>query len=306
MRVTIPMLRIFIEITKGTSTLEALAQAQHKSVNWITEVIQDLEKEGFVSKKRNYATKGSRILIEISPTSHALKLKELLFAYSGISFEEILTDSRLLFLEAISEDWMSMEIAMQLSGISKYSIEKYRPQLKKRGVIMQKKNLYTINEKAWPLLKEFLLAYKNYGVVEGQVKWKYNNEVLFEVNNEKLIQDNATGLYTYKDFGIEVGVVSALCILPKSKLIKEEVFVHSLFEVKDPRTLHLALTFYIKNKLDYSKVMPLAMKYGKYIMFENFITLLKTKEEKLKYDCLPEFEMKDFIRIAKMYGVDNV
>ena len=134
-----PMLRTFTDITNGKYTLDTLASAQHKSVNWITEVIQDLEKEGFISKKRNYSVKGSRIIIEIANTSHALKLKELLFAYHGISFEDIITDSRLLFLTAISEDWMTTKIVTQLSGISKYIIEKNRPQLKKRGIIIKNK-----------------------------------------------------------------------------------------------------------------------------------------------------------------------
>jgi len=300
------MLRTFIDITKGMYTLDALASSQHKSLNWITEIIQYLEEEGFVSKKRNYLIKGSRILIEIAHTPHALKLKELLFTYPGISFEEILTDSRLLFLTAISEDWMSIDVATGLSEISKYTVEKYSPQLKKRGIIIKKKKLYAINEKAWPLLKEFLITYRNYATINEQVKWKYNKEILFEVNNENVIQNNATGLYSYKDYGVKVGVISALCISPKSKLTKEEIFVHSLFEVKDPRTLHLALTFYLKNKLNYKKVTPLAMKYSKYSMFENFIKLLNTKEEKVKLDGLPEFERKDFVRIANMYGVKNV
>ena len=48
------------------------------------------------------------------------------------------------------------------------------------------------------------------------------------------------------------------------------------------------------------------MKYGKYTMFNNFIKILKTKEEKAKFDDLPEFDKKDFIRVANMYGVNNV
>jgi hypothetical protein len=35
-------------------------------------------------------------------------------------------------------------------------------------------------------------------------------------------------------------------------------------------------------------------------------TLLKTKEERVRLDGMPAFERKDFIRIAEMYGVENV
>ena len=306
MKLSKPMIRTFTLVTRGVNTIETIAKAQHKSVNWITEVLQDLEKEAFIVKKGNYSIKRSRILIEIASTYHALKLKELLFSYPGISFENVLAESRLLFLAAISEDWMNLKRAAELSGISKYIIERYRPQLKSRGIIVKKNKLYKLNEKAWPLLKEFIVAYKNYSTIEGNIKWKYNEEILFEINDAKLIQGALTGLYSYKDYGVKVGVISALCYLPKKELSKEEIFVHSLFEVNDPRTLNLALTFYIKNKLIHKKVLPIAMKYGKYTMFDSMIALLKMKEENLKVDGLPAFERKDFIRIAKMYGVKDV
>ncbi|MEK6933644.1 MAG: hypothetical protein AABW75_02090 [Nanoarchaeota archaeon] len=306
MKLTRSMIKAFAYVVQGENTLTKLANALHKSIYWTDIVLNSLEKEGFIAKKKDYTMRGNRLVIEVAQTQHALKLKEVLFTYSGISFEDILANSRLLFLASISEDWMTVKTAIELSGISKHIIDKFRPQLKNRGIIVKKKDVYTINEKAWPLLKEFLIVYKNYSMIEGHIRWKYNEEMLFEVNNERLIQNNATGLYAYKNYGVKVSVVSALCFLPKKKLSKEEVFVHSLFEIKDPRTLHLALTFYIKNKLAYKKVALLAMKYGKYSMFGNFIKLLKTKEERVKFTNLPKFELSDFTRIANIYGVKNV
>ena len=300
------MIKVFTHVVHGKNTRESLAEALHKSLNWITEIIQDLEKEGFIRKKQNFQIKGSRLLIEVANTYHALKLKELLFQYLRMPFEDLLADSKLLFLAAISEDWTNTKVATQLSGISKYIVDKYRPQFKNRGVIMQKGNLYKINERAWPLLKEFIIAYKNYATIKGNIKWKYQDEILFEVDNEELIQGSLTGFAKYKNYGVLVRVISALCKLPASKISKEEIFIHSLFEIDDPRTLHLALTFYLKNKLKYKKILPLVMKYGKYTMFENFIKLLKTKEDKVRLESLPTFDRRDFKRIAHMYGVKNV
>jgi hypothetical protein len=300
------MIETFEKVAHGTITIENLAKALRKSVNRMAEIIGDLEKEGFVTKHLNYTVRGSRKVIEPASTLHAIRLKELMFEYSGIKFEEILSDSKLLFLAAISEDWMTMKIASALSRVSKYMIDRYRAMLKNRGVIMQQSNLYKINEKAWPLIKEFLIAYKSYSNIRGQVRWKYQNETLFEVTNEELVQGSVTGLYSYKDYGVRVGVISALCHLPKKELSKEEIFIHSLFQVDDPRTLHLALTFYLKNELNYKRMLPLAMRYGKYTMFENLVKLLKTKEEIVEIDGLPAFERKDFIRIARMYGVKDV
>ena len=74
----------------------------------------------------------------------------------------------------------------------------------------------------------------------------------------------------------------------------------------DPRTLHLALTFHLKNKLNYNKVLSIAMKYGKYTVYQNMISILKSKEDRIKMEYLPKFERTDFRRIANMYGVKNV
>ncbi len=305
MKLTKPMLRAFSHVIQGENTLESLAKAIHKSIYWTSRILRSLEDEAFIIKNRSSAIKDSRVLIGVAQTPHALKLRELFFTYNGIDFEEILADSRVLLLAAISEDWMSLAMAAELSEVSQYILERYRPRLKNRGVIIHKNDLYTLNEKGWPLLKEFITAYKNYSTI-GDVKWKYNEETIFEVPNERLIKGTITGLYAYKDYGIMIGVVSALFYLPKKKLSKEEIFVHSLFEVDDPRTLHLALTFYIKNNLNYKKVLLLAMKYGKYTMFEHFVKLLETKENIIKLDTLPTFDRRDFIRIADMYGVKNV
>ncbi|MEK6792540.1 MAG: hypothetical protein AABX96_03040 [Nanoarchaeota archaeon] len=305
MRLTKPMLKAFSHIIQGENTITQLAKALNKSIYWTSRVLQNLEKEAFITKIRSHSLLKSRVLIEIAQTPHAIKLRELLFTYTGINFEEILADSRILFLAAICEDWMNISIIKELSGVSSYIIDRYRPKLKNRGVIIYKNGLYRLNQEGWMLLKEFVLMYKNYSNI-GEIKWKYNEEIILEVHNEKLLQGAITGLYAYKKYGINIGVISVLCYLPKKELSKEEIFIHSLFEVDDPRTLNLALTFYLKNKLNYNKTLPIAMKYSKYTMFENFVRLLDTKEDILNLDTLPTFDHKDFIRIAGMYGVKHV
>jgi len=202
MRLTKPMIRAFEYAVRGENTLARLAKALNCSISWADMVVNSLEKEGFITRKGNYSIKGSRIIFEIANTPHALKMNELFFQYPGISFEEILADSKLLFLSAISEDWMDIETAVELSKTSKFMIDRYMRQLKNRGVVTKSKQLYKLNEKAWPVLKDFLIAYRNYSEISGNVKWKYNEEVLFEVNNENSLQGSSTGFYKYKEHGL--------------------------------------------------------------------------------------------------------
>ncbi len=306
MRLNKIMIKTFSKVAHGINTMEELAKALYKSTNRMTEVIKDLEDEGFVIKQANYTMKGSRKIVDIATTNHAVKLKELMFEYPTLKFEDLLSDSKLLYLAALSEDWIDTQNASGLSRISKYMIQRYRKSLKNRGVIIQKDILYKLNEKAWPHLKEFLIAYKNYSTIKGSIKWKYQDEVLFEVDNANLIQGSITGFAGYSAYGFKINTIKTICHLPKKDISKEEVFIHSLFEIEDPRTLHLALAFYLKNKLNYKKTSHLAMRYSKYTMFENMIKLLKVKEEKANLEGLPSFERKDLIRIAKIYGVKDV
>ena len=125
MKLSKPMIQTFKLITRGSNTIEKIAKAQHKSINWITEVLQELEKEDFIVKKKSYLLKGSRFSIEIANTNHAIKLKELIFEYPTINFADILADSKLLFLAAVSEDWIKLEEISRLSKVSKYMISRF-------------------------------------------------------------------------------------------------------------------------------------------------------------------------------------
>ena len=48
------------------------------------------------------------------------------------------------------------------------------------------------------------------------------------------------------------------------------------------------------------------MFYDVHSTFRDFETVLDSKEEAIKTEHLPQFDRKEFRRIAKMYGVKNV
>jgi len=291
-----PMITVFRSIIHGNHTIDSLKL--NKSFSWTASVISDLEKEGFITKKPNFSIKASRKAIEISGNNYTLKLRDLIIKYPTIKFEQILADSKLKFLATL-EDWITLKEASKLSKVSTHMILRYKKKLENRGIIEKKGKLYRLNKKSWPLLNEFIIEYKNHSTLNGYIKWKYEDEIIFEVDQKKLIKGEITGLSKFKDYGINVRTISALCVLPERKLTKEEIFIHSLFESDDYRNISLILTFYLKNKLKEKRVLPIAMKYGKYSQFNNLINFLKG-------ETIPMFDREDFIRIAKMYGVKNV
>ncbi len=306
MYLTKSMLAAYKEIIHGANTIDKLAAKLHKSPNRLSEIISELVKEEFIIRKQEYHQQGSRLVIKISGTNYSLRLRELMIEYQSIKFEDLLAESKLLFLAAIGEDWISMGEALRLCQVSRHTVNKYIRSFLNRGIVQKQHGLYTLNVKMWPLLKQFIIDYKNYGLVDGHIKWRFQKEMIFEVDREDNLRGELSGLARYQNYGVYVGVISALCYLPKKKLSKEEIFLHSLFEVDDPRTLHLAATFYLKNKLKYQRVLPIAMKYGKYTLFQSFMKIFESEQNFLKLDLLPPFDRKDFKHIAQMYGVKNV
>jgi hypothetical protein len=296
------MIKVFKQIIHGKNTLSLLTKTMKKSQSWISEVVSKLEQEEFITKNSN----GQTISFEVASAEHARRLKDLMFERQSIRFEEILADKRILFLGTMCDDWISMDEVAKLSGISLRMISRYKAPLLNRGVLTKQKSLYKANGCSWPMLVSFLKAYKNHAHRNGYVKWKFQQQELFEVDDEKLIEGAVTGLASYKDYGVTVGIISALCFVPKRRISKEEIFVHSLFEVDDPRTLHLAMTFYLKNKLKKENVLPYALRYGKYTMFTNLLALFDKKELFVRLNNLPAFDRIDFYRIATMYDVKGL
>ncbi len=306
MKLTKPMLRAFSLAVRGSETLPELAKALGKSQNWVSEVVSELAEEGYVAKERKAGLRQTRLRVRLSGTPYALKLKELLFQYKTVDFSPILCGMRLDLLAALCLDWKDLTLASQQSGASLAAARLYAKQLLNRGVLQRQGRLYRVNQRAWPVLQSFLQELRNYSLLSGALKWKYKDEEIFAIDDEKLKRGVYTGFARYSDFGITIGLVSQLCHVPARKLSKEEIFVHSLFEVDDSRTLHLALTFYVKNKLAKGKAEKAAMKCDLYTKFSELAQLLAAKEEKLKVGGLPEFELQDFRRVAAIYGVNNV
>lgn len=306
MKLTKPMLRAFSLAVRGSETLPELAKALGKSQNWVSEVVSELAEEGYIVKERKAGLHQSRVRAGLVGTPYALKLKELLFQYKTVDFSTILCGMRLDLLAALCLDWKGLALASQQSGVSLAAARLYARQLLNRGVLQRQGRLYRVNQKAWPVLQGFLQELRNYSLLNGALKWKYKDEEIFAIDDEKQKKGVYTGFARYAGFGITIGLVSQLCHVPARKLSKEEIFVHSLFEVEDSRTLYLALAFYVKNKLAKGKVEKAAMKCDLNTKFSELTQLLAAKGEKLKVGSLPEFERHDFRRVAAMYGVKNV
>jgi hypothetical protein len=141
------------------------------------------------------------------------------------------------------------------------------------------------------------------------VLWKFRKETLLKSNNSSEEGKTPTGFFRYSDYGIEVATPSLLLWIGRNKISIEEIFVHSLFEVKDQRTLALATAFYIKKKLYTQgrnrKVFELAEEFDQLRLLQEIITahaILK-KEQTINVTTSSLIDVKEIQRVLQPYEV---
>jgi len=309
---------MFKAICLNNTTLQELTKATKKSNSWVSEILTQLKKEDFVQETKhekrsinkiqiNKNTKKSRKSFKVSKTKHAQTLKELIFIYQKMDFENLITGTKLRTLAAILFDWKDYNIIAKMLKTTPHAIRQITKPLQNRGLITKKGRLLKFNSVAWPKMFEFLKSWRNLTNTTGYLIWKFEEEIIFAIDRKELVQGSLTGLNRYKDFGVWVGTISGACHLPKAKLSKEEVFIHSLLQVNHPRLLHLALTFYLKNSPNEEKIKELAMYYDCYSRLIELKNLPKVTEKYKKLKAFnTTFDRIDFYRIADMYDVKNV
>ena len=307
MNLTKPMIRVFNIVCHENNTLQSIAKEARKSLSWTSDVLGQLLKANFITAVMATARAGSRKEFKVANTSYADKLRQLMFVKPYIDYTEIIAGGKLKVLMALLFDWKDYETISTIVKSSVHAVRQVVPKLKNRGIITKKGRLLKFNNSAWPHLFEFLKEFRNFSALNGYLLWKYDKEIIFVVDNERLAKGTLTGFNRYKDFGVKVATVSGCCYLPEKKLTKEEIFIHSLLQVDDPRLLHLALAFYLKHKLKTEKTGKLAMYYDCYSKYEELKTLPSIMEDYKKLETFhATFDRKDFHRIAHMYGVKNV
>jgi len=149
------------------------------------------------------------------------------------------------------------------TGYNKDSIYKKLKLAMSFSIIWPEKNKYYINEKVWPNLKDLLLSYYNFCNLQDQrvpinsiIYFKNNSEIIF---SNKAININAklTSFSLFYKFGIKIYNLTNFYYLPKKKLTKKDILIHTLEIVKKTKDfrqrLYLAL-FYCKYKSEFKGI----------------------------------------------------
>jgi len=283
MTLTKSEVKAITSIFRGASTREKIAKDLKVSVNRLSPLLKCLKSKDFIAiEKRN-----RKLIIQPAKTQHAILFKKMLILEPGTSYDGFLYGLNFRLLSYCLHSWKPIsDIAEQL-GISKKTVLNRSKCLRNRLLLIKEKKMLMFNSKSWPLLFEFLTVYRNYTKDLNNVLWKFENEVVFEAAEENA-RGTITGFSAYSLFNIPVNVIKYAYYSPQRKLSKEEVFIHSLLQIRnETRLLELAVAFYYKNKLKKQKLIKFSYKYNCTEKLKDFFMVLQTKEGKIETASLP-------------------
>jgi len=292
-------IRALICIYRGASSREQIAHSLKVSVNMLSPLLKRLELLDFVSSSRE----NRKLIIQPSKTEHAHALKRMLILEPGTKYEGFLygLNFRMLSCCLYSEKPITT-IAEQLD-ISKKTVLNRSKQLRDRMLLVKNKQMLSFNKKSWTYLYDFLSACRNYTKKLNNVLWKFEDEVLFEAE-ETDINGALTGFSAYHSFNIPIYVIKFACFLPEKRLSKEEVFIHSLLQIREEtRLLEASAAFFYKNKPNRNKLIGLAYKYDCIDILNDFFKVVEAKEGKIITDALPPTSVQGIKEMCKTYGV---
>lgn len=302
MQLTRPMVKTLTYVIKGTSSISELAKKLKKSENWVSEILTKLEKEGFVIKQRL----GLKKNILLSTTSHAQLFKEMIYKQQ-VNYSDFFYGQRIRILAFIADSPKTTECIAKELKISRKYVQNIIPDFLNRGMISKQKLKITVSKKGWSLLVDFLLAYRNYSELKAGILWKFEDEIVFVVNEESEIKGTITGFNLYSKYGIKHFPINIMCYLPKKKLTKEKLFIHSLLGIsEDVRLFKLAVAFYLKNRMNLTKLKYLAMKYNTEEHLNDILHTTTSKGEIINLKTVMNIKRKNLNETLRMYGVKNV
>ncbi len=252
MRLSTTELNILKQIADGNNTVKKIATSLKRSQFQIYRSGQNLTQEGFVQLQD-----GKYMPVK---NTHSSMLLQLLVDYPSVIVP--FSSSGLNFFKLLLKPQTISTLLME-SGLK--STQVYKKIKQARGVSLIKKTgeKYVLNDKLWSVAIEFLSALKNFEETSDKrvpansiIYYKNEEEIVF--SNKETLDATKTAFSAYEDYGIKLLNITHYYHLPKKKLSKQEVLIHSLYIIKkennDVRLIILAALLYAKFLREFSRI----------------------------------------------------
>ncbi len=238
-------LQILAQMAAGNNSINKIAAALNKSLPQIYRSGQKLIRKGWIIPSR-------REYWPIKNTLCSLLLQNLMEFPSLI---ESFSDSGILILSQLTEpkSWQELKNGLK---ISRTNIFKKIGQAKAISLLKQEKRKYVLNDKIWSKVVNFLRELNTYEEnvdsrvpLTSTIYYKTEKEIVFSSLEE--LDAALTAFSAYERYGIKLISQTKYYFLPKKKLSKKEVFIHSLYvteKEREARNLIYSAVFYLKHK----------------------------------------------------------
>ena len=279
-------LKVLWQIAIGKKLVSEVALALNKDPSQIYRILKSLEKKGYAKLEKGiiFSSENTHVNILLQELSRRPNIVNNL---SGCGIK--------LFTSLLEPKSIS-QIILE-TGIKRSTVFYKLKEAAKNSFINTNGKKYFFNEAIWPRVKEFLLELKKYEETSDKrippgavIYFKNEDEIVFSTKIECCAQ--LTGFSAYEQFGIKLLTIDYTYYLPKKKLSKQEVFLHSLYRAEkegDARDLILIALFYLKHKR--------YLKNIKHEIIDNIIKVLDGENVKY-YPTLAEIKDR-----AEVYGI---
>ncbi len=254
MQLSKPELLVLEQIANGNKSVKQIALALKKSTKQIYAIAKKLSTKEIL--------KLSKGRLKPEKECHIVLLLQLLSTRPNLT--PVLADSGIAILSALLKP-ASLKQIMYETGFKRATIFKKLKQAKIRSIIKKKASAYQLNYKLWPALKEFLERLKEYESITDKripaaaiIYYKKGNKIIFSSKEE--LDATATAFSAYKEYGISLLTVTNYYYLPKKKLTKKEILLHSIYVVEkdmDIRNIIFLALFYAKFKNEFMIKHPI-------------------------------------------------
>jgi hypothetical protein len=165
-----------------------------------------------------------------------------------------------------------------------------------RSLIRTKDKTYVFNKKLYPRIYEFFTELNKYEesfdkrIPPGSIIYhKTDKEIVFSTKAE--CNATLTGLSAYIEQGIKIYTIDNTYYLPKTKLSRKDILIHSLYRCEKDKSIQnriLLTLFYVKYKKEFSKIhheiLDNINKVLKGNQIEGYPTLSEIKDRAEMYD----------------------
>lgn len=308
MKLTKSEVNALIACLEGNTDITSLQQALKVRQPRVSYLAERLVEKGFLVKKRQ----GLKLELELASTPHAVKFREMYVRNPHRKYTEMISGRNLDVLQAMAYRPKETKTIAKMLGVQPRAIRERLAHLSDFALIYKTGRRYVLSPSSKEMYS-FIDSMRNYMDINGVLHWRLNDEIVYATRDENAVQGHLTGFNQYGKYGVQVNTISFMCYTGKTPSI-EEIFVHSLFQIEDSRTLGLGITFFAKNRLQSKKVAYLAEKYdvpeklnGVVEIYNIFKELDKTiprgEKHVIEVDGVPRIGIQVLRKQFELYGI---